>query len=261
MLRFGRLSRLAITVPLLLLAAGAACAGAIAPYSPNKAFIFVTGLGSFEAVGGQIRDGNRDSAVASVPGDIGYRNLVFAGVSAVPDPGSAAKDIARGDASLRFDLGAGADPDLLSISFSGTVSNSSAYVGASLADTATVALSAGTFFYLDPIFSGLPNGTLVGMLHLDGLRTAAAYETFSLKVEDAVTETPLLALMPGDAATDLPLYIGIGYSIRVNYVMAVPSGIDPPFELTLGGTIQSIPEPASAMLLLAGAAMALVRRR
>jgi hypothetical protein len=251
--------RLFSALGFLLLGTSAACAGVVEPYAPNKAAISVAAFARYDASDGFLLNESKDQDTASVPGAPGYRNLLTSTAWQIADPGSHPKDMAVGTVSLNFDAGAGGDPDTMSIEFSGSVSNFAGLVGPTLADFGSVGLKASAYFYLDPFYSGMPAGTLVGSIYLNGLRPAEDYETFSLTVDDG--GRPLLTIAPGDPGANVPLYSGNGYSIFLEYSMVVPAGIDPPFALSAGGSIQAVPEPAPALLLATGIAALALRSR
>lgn len=245
-----------LALALLIALAGPAQA-LILDAAPNKVFTSASAEAAFEGAA-SLAANDTQTAVIEYPGMPGG---AAAGVALRPFSG-AAKDQASGSLAISFLGGAGALADSFSFTFSGTVSAESALAAPGDPASARVTLQGAMFFYLDPLFTGLPAGSLLGSLRVDGLRTALPYESFSMTLSDETAGTSSL-LTPGGPGADLPLLMGHGYSVTAAYTMAVPHGIDPDFALVLGGTaaLQPVPEPNSGWLALLGLAWLASRRR
>lgn len=241
----------------LLIALSAPAQALILDAAPNKVFTRASAEAAFTGVT-SLTDGDAQIAVVETPGVAGGAT---AGVALLPFSG-APKDQASGNLAISFLGGAGSAADSFSFTFSGTVSAVSALAAAADPASARVTLQGLMLFYLDPAYTGLPAGTLLGSLRADGLRAAASYESFSLILSDDTAGTST-TLLPGGAGHDLPLLVGHGYSLTASYTMEVPHGVDPDFSLTLGGAalLQPVPEPNAGWLALAGLAWLAARRR
>jgi MYXO-CTERM domain-containing protein len=225
--------------------------------APNKVFTRASAEAAFEGVANLTASDVR-TAVIEYPGTPGG---AAASVALLPFSG-AAKDQASGSLAISFLGGAGALADSFSFTFSGTVSAESALAAPGDPASARVTLQGQMFFYLDPLYTGLPAGSLLGSLRVDGLRSALPYESFSMTLSDNTGGTSML-LTPGGPGADLALLMGHGYSVTAAYTMAVPHGVDPDFSLVLAGTaaLQPVPEPNSGWLALLGLAWLAARRR
>ena len=147
-----------------------ASAGVVETFSPNKAFIQVQALAQFTGpLGDLLPVTGGDTAVASVPGDFGYRNQVETAVHAAPTLGLGE---AQGRIRLDFNAGAGTTPDDFAFDLSGVASALSAEAAPGHPLDAQVRLQAAFMFYLDATFGGLPAGSLAGHLMLPALRSA-----------------------------------------------------------------------------------------
>ena len=242
---------------LLLGVALTAQAGVVESYSPNKAFLQAGGSAQFLGpLASPPPATSSDFAVASVPGSPGYDNDAEVNLALAPPAGLGT---AQGQLRVTFNAGAGAAADTFAFDASGTASALTADGGPGNPLSAQVSLAGSFTFYLDPIYSGLAAGAYAGALSLPGLRGADAFESFSLVLFNS--HGPVMTRLPGQVAVYVPLYIGENYQLRFNYEMAVPHGIDPPFALSLAGSIQAVPEPAASLLLLAGLAVVAGRGR
>lgn len=190
-----------------------------------------------------------------------------------PPDGYAAgvKDMAAGRSLVSYTVGADTAADVFSFDFGGTVSNVDSWLTVDKpADWAKVQLTGRVFFEISQNSgdrTGFWFGDRVGTLTLNPLRAAQAYESFSLKlIENGLSSfgSVLLAQAPGDPGASVDLYFGNHYSLLLSYEMAVPFGIDPPFTLSVSGSVSAVPEPGASWLWLAGLGllgMALPRQR
>jgi hypothetical protein len=184
-------------------------------------------------------------------------------------PGGSAgpKDLADGLSQVRYTVGLGGAADRYQFDFSGTVSNVDSWLApGKLADMGSTQLTGVIRIEISQNSgdrTGFWFGDRVGTLHLDALRAAHPFESFNLEVaSDRPGRTVLLTQAAGDGATAVDLYFGESYELRLNYRLDVPAGIDPPFSLSVVGTVTAVPEPAAAGLLLGGLlAIAAARRR
>ena len=168
-------------------------------------------------------------------------------------------DIAEGHSRVSYTVGAGAAADAFSFDFSGTVSNLGSWLTVDKrADFARVQLTGLVFLEISQNSgerTGFGLGDRVGTLTLNPLRAAQPYESFSLKLTENGLSSfgrTLLIQTPGSSAASVDLYFGNHYSLLLNYEMAVPFDIDPPFSLSMSGSISAVPEPDAGWLWLAG---------
>jgi hypothetical protein len=185
----------------------------------------------------------------------------------LPDGSAAPKDLADGLSQVRYTVGLGSAADTYRFDFGGTVSNVDSWLAAGKrADVGSTRLTGVVRIEISQNSgdrTGFWFGDRVGTLHLNALRSALPYESFSLEVAThRPGRTVLLTQAAGDGATAIDLYFGESYELRLNYLMAVPAGIDPPISLSVEGAVTAVPEPAAATLWLGGLlAAAVVRRR
>lgn len=184
----------------------------------------------------------------------------------LPDGSAAAKDLADGLSEVHYTVGLGAAADAYRFDFSGTVSNVDSWLApGKRADVASTQLTGVIQIEISQNSgdrTGFWFGDRVGTLHLNPLRAANAYESFSLEVASLRPgRSLLLTQAAGDGETSVDLYFGESYELRLNYQMQVLAGIDPPFSLSVSGTVSAVPEPAAAGLLLGGLLFVAAARR
>jgi hypothetical protein len=174
------------------------------------------------------------------------------------DSGSnVAKDTADGRITVTYTVGTGGIDDRYAFEFSGMVSNENSFLSpGKVANLASVQLRGVIVLDINQNSAdrtGFGFGDRVGSLTLQPLRAAQAYESFSLDV--AVyrpNRSVLFTQAAGSAGGTIDLSFGERYELRLDYLMQVPAGIDPPISLQVGGSVSAVPEPASAALLAAG---------
>lgn len=176
------------------------------------------------------------------------------------------KDLADGWSQVHYTVGLGGAADAYRFDFSGNVSNVDSWLApGKRADLATTQLTGVIRIEISQNSgdrTGFWFGDRVGALHLNPLRAANPYESFSLEVAALRPgRTLLLTQAEGDGATSIDLYFGESYELRLNYRMQVPAGIDPPFSLSVVGTVTAVPEPAAAGLWLGGLLLVAAARR
>jgi len=214
--------------------------------APNKFYTTAEVQLFFSNPTASLTGGDRQVVVVEDPGVAGG---AAASASLLPFSG-APKDIASGGVAISFLGGAGLATDRLSISFSGMASALAAEAGPGAPASAMVSLRAFMTFYLDPAYTGLAPGTVIGLLSSDALRPAGPYENFGMQLWD--TSGGLSESFPGGfSGSSLPLIVGHAYEINASYVMDVPYGVDPAISLTMTVTA-AVPEPATLLLWLSG---------
>lgn len=228
--------------------------------SPNAVFLATRAEVSFEGVS-RVALTQTTSAIADTPGILVSSSaerllLPFSG-----DP----KDVAEGRVSLNFLGGSGLESDVFSIDFSGRASAVAAEVAAGDPAAARVSLRGSLLFRIDEAYTGLPAGTLYGLMHFDVPRAALPYEAFSVQARD-LSWGVLGTSLPGGDALDLKFYVGHAYEIVFSYEMTVPYGVDPDISLQLqgwAGVKAPVPEPSALVLGALGLPMLVLawRRR
>jgi len=187
----------------------------------------------------------------------------FSASSAIVPFSGGSKDGASGTASASVLLRSGAAPDELTFDFHGTASAVTAFAAPGEAASAVVDLRATLRFFIDMVDPLMPAGTPVGNLDLDPVRAATGFETITLEV--ALGDGTILRTSPaGSPATSVPLLVGYGYSVTLDYRMAVPHGVDPDFSVLVGASVTNlapVPEPEAYALFGAGLALVLAAAR
>jgi len=240
-----------------LVAAVPAAAGPVNEFAFNRVSVFTKALTQFIGTGTTLTD-----SPAPTLGVVDYPDsaLTFSSASALTPFTGAGKDEAAGSVSLTVLLQSGSGADLFSFAASGRASAMAALAAPGDSASAYVELIATAGFYLDDLGPAGPAGTFIGTLHVDGLRTQNAYETFDVKVS-SLGHGVIATLLPGVPGMDVPLYSGDRYTLDLLYRMEVPFGIDPEFNLTVSASAAPVPEPMSYALMLAGLGTLLVGRR
>jgi len=227
-------------------------------YSANHVSLQASSQSSF--VGATLADTSgliSDSATAA-PASFPhppYRDDVSAATSISPTTG-ATKDIAQGTAGISFLSGTAATNDTFSFTLTGNASASAAKNSIGEDASAVVGMKGSIGFFIDSNFGPFPfpPGVDVGHVILDPLRAANPFEVFSSSVYQ--DSTLIGTLTPAGPGMTFDVVTGHSYEIALDYSMNVPFGSDPGINLQWGGTIASIPEPSSALLLCAGIALA-----
>lgn len=237
-----------------VLTAGPATAGVVIENAQNYVRLSVAADTSYDGVVIDTGPHGADEATAGPPSEPHppYRNTVTASSFLLPASTlDAGKDQANGSVQMTFDPGEIGVADSFSIMFSGTASAISALASDGSPAAAHVTLVGIALFHLDS-FGSTP-GDFVGSLAIAALPAASSFEGFSVKVLDNALDVAFFSA--GDPGGAVPLYAGHGYQITAKYQMLVPHGEDPPFSVTLAGSLvpaAPVPEPETYALMLAG---------